>query len=71
MSSHDTNSIFLNINIKIGCPEHSLTPHPQDPITSHFCLNPPTPPAPQSGCHMCINPNVFAKLPTKLAFLTP
>ena len=39
--------------IKIGRPEHLLTPPSLRLITSHFCLthNPP-----QSGPHMCINP---------------
>ena len=40
--------------IKIGHPEHSLTPTPLRPITSHFCVTPP--PTPQSGRHMCITP---------------
>ena len=30
--------------IKIGRPEHSLTPHPLHPL--------------QSGCHMCLTPNL-------------
>ena len=30
--------------IKIGRPEHSLTPAPLRPITSHFYLTPPLPP---------------------------
>ena len=48
--------------IKIGRPEHSLTPYPLRPITSHFCLTPSTSPHPlhplQSGCHMCLTPNL-------------
>ena len=53
MSDHGPNPIFFNKIIKIGHPEHSLTPHPLRPITSHFCLSPP-PPSLQSGRHMCI-----------------
>ena len=35
---------FSLINkIKIGRPEHSLTPYPLYPIASHFCLNAPPP----------------------------
>ena len=34
----------LTKEIKIGCPEHSLTPPPQRQITSHFRLIHPTPP---------------------------
>ena len=44
MSGHGRNPIFVNKKIKIGRPEHSLTPHPIRPITSHFCLTPPPPP---------------------------
>ena len=54
--------------IKIGCPEHSLTPYPQCLITSHFCLTPHPPPPhhththmPQSGRHMCMTPNMLTK----------
>ena len=43
MSGHGVNPIFFNKKIKTGRPEHSLTPHPLHPITSHFCLNPPPP----------------------------
>ena len=42
--------------IKIGRPEHLLTPHSLRPITSHFSLIPPPPY--QSGRHMCITPKV-------------
>ena len=39
--------------IKIGRPEHSLTPHPPTSDTFHFCL-PSTPyPTPQSGRQVC------------------
>ena len=38
MSGHGENPIFVN-KIKIGRPEHSLTPHPLRPITSHFYLS--------------------------------
>ena len=38
MSVHSANSIFFNEKkIKIGRPEHLLTPLPLLPITSHFC----------------------------------
>ena len=54
MSGHDQNSIFFNNKkIKIGRPEHSLTPTPLRPITSHFCLTP----YPPQRRHMCITPN--------------
>ena len=57
MSGDGANRIFCNKKIKIGRPEHSLTPTFVRPITSHFCLTPPAPlPPPQSGNHMCINP---------------
>ena len=45
MSAHGANSPFpqiIIINKTIGCPEHSLTPYSIRPITSHFCLNPPS-----------------------------
>ena len=54
MSGHGGNPIFFNKK-KIGRPEHSLTLHLPRPITSHFCLPPPSQP-PLSGCHMCITP---------------
>ena len=54
MSDHGANSIFFNKKIKIGCPEHLLTPHPVRPATSHFCLTSPTPP--RGGRHMDIIP---------------
>ena len=41
MSGHDPNTIvFKNKKIKTRHPEHSLTPHPLHPITSHFWLTP-------------------------------
>ena len=43
-SCHGENPIFFNKKIKIGLAEHSLTPHPLRPITSHFCLLPPPSP---------------------------
>ena len=45
--------------IKIGCTEHSLTPHPLHPITSHFCFTfaLPIPHQLKRGRHMCIAPN--------------
>ena len=42
MSGHGLNLIFFNKKIKIGHPEHLLTPNPLRPITSHFCLPPHT-----------------------------
>ena len=37
MSGHGANPIFFNKKIKIGCPEHLLTPNsPLRPITFHF-----------------------------------
>ena len=48
--------LSLITKIKIGRPEHLLTPTPLRPITSHFCLTPPRLPIPQSGRHMCITP---------------
>ena len=41
--------------IKIGRPEHSLTPHPPTSDNISFLPSPP-PPSPQSGRHMCITP---------------
>ena len=39
MSGHDPNPIvFKNKKIKTRRPEHSLTPCPLHPITSHFCF---------------------------------
>ena len=55
MSGHGANLVFINKKIRIGSPEHALTPHPLHPITSHFCLI--TPPTPQKGRHMCITLN--------------
>ena len=51
--------------VKIGRPEHSLTPHPatSDNISFFPCPSPPPPP-PQSGRHMCITPyGLFTNLP--------
>ena len=45
---------FNNNKKKTGRPEHSLTPTPLRPITSHFYLSPPPP---QSGRHMRITPS--------------
>ena len=41
--------------IKIGCPEHSLTPTPLRPITSHFCLTAP-PTTPLKVDIICVSP---------------
>ena len=43
MSGLGGNPIFFNKKIKIGRPEHPLTPYTPTPITSHFCLTPPPP----------------------------
>ena len=59
MSGHGANPIFSNKKIKIGRPEHSLTPTPLRPITSHFYLKPPPP---QSGRHMCITLSMYELL---------
>ena len=61
MSGHGANPIFFNKKIKIGRPEHSLTPHPPTSNNLSFLpYPPPTPPHPppprQSGRHMCITP---------------
>ena len=54
MSGHGGNPIFFNKKIEIGCPEHSLTPHP---LTSdNILFLPYPPPPPQSRRHMCITP---------------
>ena len=42
MSGCGENPFFL-VKKKIIRPEHSLTPHPLLPVTSHFCFTPPTP----------------------------
>ena len=55
MCCHGGNPVLFNKKIKIGRPEHSLTPHLVRLITSHFCL---IPHPPESGRHMCIMPNV-------------
>ena len=61
MPGHGQIQLPLIKKIKIGRPEHSLTPPPPTPlrpITSHFCLKPPSPsPHPQGGRRMCITPN--------------
>ena len=38
ISGHGPNPIFFNEKLKIGRPEHSVTPDPIRPITSHFCV---------------------------------
>ena len=46
---------LIKKNKKIWRPEHSLTPSPLRPITSHFCLNqPPLPPPPKVGV-ICVS----------------
>ena len=42
MSGHNANSIFFNKKIKIGRPEHLLTPTPTSDNIS-FCLTSPPP----------------------------
>ena len=61
MPGRGENPIFFNIKkIKIGGPEHSVTPHPPRPITSHFFLTSThSPIPPQSGRHICITPNLI------------
>ena len=66
MSGRGGNPIFFNKKIKIGRPEHSLTPHPLRPIRSHFCLTPPPPP--HSGRHLCITPYMFLLIAYFLKF---
>ena len=52
-SGHGGNPVFFNKKIKIGRPEHSLTPTPLRPINLIFPYTPP-----QSGHHTCITPNL-------------
>ena len=55
MSGHGGNPIFFNKKIKIGRPEHSLTPPP--PTSDNISFLPYPPPLPlQSGRHLCITP---------------
>ena len=61
MSGHGGNPIFFNKKIKIGRPEHSLTPHPLRPITSHFCLTLPPPP-PLKVDAICVSPLTAEKM---------
>ena len=44
MSGYGENPGFFNKKVKIGRPQHSLTPTPLRPITSHFSLTPHPPP---------------------------
>ena len=44
MSGHGGNPIFFNKKIKIGCPEHSLTPHPPTTENISFLPSLPSPP---------------------------
>ena len=55
--------------IKIGRPEHSLTPYPLRPITSHF---PPTPSTPFKVDVICVSPLILHTLQwnLKTRFLT-
>ena len=52
------NPIFFNKKIKIGRPEHPLTPYTPTPITSHFCLTPPLPP-PLKVDIICVSPLIL------------
>ena len=54
MSGHGGNPILFNKKIKIGRPEHSLTPQPPTSDNISFLPYPPSPC--QSGHHMCITP---------------
>ena len=66
MSGHDPNPIFFNNKkMKIGRPEHSLTPHPPASDNISFLPYPPTPH--QSGRHMCITPKVVLVFFKKLS----
>ena len=59
MSGHGANPIFFNKKIKIGHPEHSLTPHTPTSNNISFLPPPPHPPlpprntSPQSVRRMC------------------
>ena len=61
MYGHDTNPVFLNKKIMIGCPEHLPPLQPLCLITAHFCLIPQCTPHPslQSRRHICITPKRF------------
>ena len=61
MSAHGANPIFVNEKIKIGPPEHLLTPNPQRRITSHFYLTPNH--LHLSGRHLCMAPNIIEIFP--------
>ena len=52
MPGHGGNPIFFNKKIKIGRPEHSLTPHSSTFDNISFLPYPPS--HPQRGRHMCI-----------------
>ena len=67
MSGHGGNPIFFNKKIKIGRPEHSLTPHP--PTSDKILFLPYPPPSPpQSGSHLCITPYMFLLIAYFLKF---
>ena len=53
MSGHDPNPIFFNKKMKIGRPEHSLTPHPPTSDNISFL---PYPPTPLKGDVVCVSP---------------
>ena len=49
-------SFSLIKKLKIGRPDHSLTPHRLRPITSYFCLTPPHFPSPLKVDVICVSP---------------
>ena len=53
MSGHGANPIFFNKKIKIGRPEHSLTPHP--PMSNNISFL-PYPPYPVKVDVICVSP---------------
>ena len=56
MSGHGADPILLNKKINTGHPEHSLTPHPLRPTTSHFTLPFHTCPTPIEVDVICVSP---------------
>ena len=54
MSGHGANPIFFNKKIKIGRPEHSLTPHP--PTSNNISFLPYPPPYPVKVDVICVSP---------------
>ena len=56
MSCHGANPILFNKKIKIGRPEHLLSPPPPTSNNISFLPYPRPPIPPQYGLHMCITP---------------